>query len=165
MIRYVFGDQPLRIKNAKNADAQKIGEALAAVPGQKPRAVVEAARDPASVLHEHFDWDDGVAAEKWRMDQAREIVRCVRVHDERAGDEPVRAFHSIVTGDGVAYHSLQEVRTSPDLRDRLLEAAERDLIAFQTRYRVLKDVCAAVEPAKEMVRAKRGKNNETRAAA
>lgn len=169
MIRYVFKDEPLRIKGAKHADPQKIGEALAIIAAGAggdftPVAVVDAARDPASPLNPHFEWDDSVAAEKFRLDQAREIVRCVRVADIEANGEPARAFVSI-SDHGTSYRTIQEIKGNAALQTKMLEAAERDLEAFQARYRSLRDVCAIVETAKEAVRARRGKNNETRVAA
>lgn len=44
-----------------------------------PDAVVIAASDENSVLHEYFDWDDSVAAKKWRIEQARVLIRKVQV--------------------------------------------------------------------------------------
>jgi len=44
-----------------------------------PADVVETARDPASPLHHCFDWDDSTAAESWRLEQARRLIRSVRV--------------------------------------------------------------------------------------
>lgn len=39
--------------------------------------VVEAAKDEDSPLHEHFEWDEGVAAAKWRLEQGRQLIRAV----------------------------------------------------------------------------------------
>lgn len=168
MIRYVFGDGPVIIKGAKNADPQAIGEALATVAAGRdgqllPTEVVDAARDNSNPLHQHFEWDDGIAAEKFRLEQARDIIRCIRV--EKIGDntEPSRAFLSINDG-GTSYRSVQEVRESPDLQAKLLAAAERDLEAFTTRYRSLKDICDIIETAKKAIKSKR-KKDETRKAA
>lgn len=169
MIRYVFKDGPVTIRGSKDANPQAIGEALSALAAAEggeltPRAVVEGARDPGSALHPHFDWNDAEAAEKWRVEQARDLIRCIRVDDLDSGQEPVRAFLSIVGDAGVSYRTVQEVRSSSDLQQRLLAAAERDLDAFTTRYRVLKDICAVVETAKQVAKAKR-REGETRAAA
>lgn len=41
--------------------------------------VVNAARDPASPLHEYFEWDNTAAADAWRIEQARRLIRSVRV--------------------------------------------------------------------------------------
>jgi len=43
-----------------------------------PADVVNAARPTNSPLHPHFDWDDSSAAEKYRLDQARTLIRSVQ---------------------------------------------------------------------------------------
>ena len=45
-----------------------------------PEAVVEAARDPEHCLHNDFDWNVETAAYQHWLDQARAIIRAVRVH-------------------------------------------------------------------------------------
>lgn len=42
-----------------------------------PDAVLEAARDPESPLHECFTWNDSVAAHEHRLDQARRLITSV----------------------------------------------------------------------------------------
>ena len=167
-IRYVLKDGPVAINGAKGADRQKIGEALAALSDAggghlTPSAVVDSARDAESPLHPHFDWDDAVAAEKWRVEQASYLIRCIAT-DDGSNNEPVRAFLSIADKGGTSYRTVEDVRSSVDLQQRLLAAAERDLEALTARYRALKEICAIVEKAKVAVKAKRT-NNETRAAA
>lgn len=44
-----------------------------------PADVVAEARSVASPLHHYFEWDDSVAAEAYRLDQARVLIRSVRV--------------------------------------------------------------------------------------
>ena len=44
-----------------------------------PQAVLSDAKDPASPLHEHFEWDDSKAAHAHRINQARELIRSVRL--------------------------------------------------------------------------------------
>lgn len=58
---------------------KKILERLQSLEGDDgritPEAVVEDARDPESPLHDEFEWDDSVAAEKYRLEQARRLLR------------------------------------------------------------------------------------------
>lgn len=61
-----------RAKTALDAVESDIG------PRPTPKAVVDHARNPRSPLHSFFCWDDGVAAERYRIIQARELLR-VRV--------------------------------------------------------------------------------------
>lgn len=153
MIRYVFKEEPLAIKNAKRANPQKIGEALAKVAGNSGRltskAVVEAAKDPRNALHKHFEWDDTKAANSYRLDQARFLIRAVRVEDDDAAEEPLRAFYSVSDKGGKAYHTLDAVRASRELQLAVLKQAERDLTAFERRYSELNDICDLVRTARD----------------
>lgn len=158
MITYTFRDEPVAILNAKKADPQKIGQALAKIASDgagrlTPAAVVEAARSAKSPLHRHFEWDDAKAAESYRRDQAREIIGIIRVESD--GDEPVRAFLSVKDSAGTAYRTSQEVAGSLDLQLAVLKQAERDLESFTRRYRDLKDICSDVETVRSKVSARR----------
>jgi len=44
-----------------------------------PDAVIADARKSSSPLHACFEWDDGKAAQAWRIEQARGLIRSVRV--------------------------------------------------------------------------------------
>lgn len=161
-IRYVFReDSILPLQNGKDADAQKIGEALSAIAERSgghllPNAVVQTARDKRSVLHPHFEWQDNLAAEKYRLDQARAIIQSIRITDPRAEEGTIRAFISIREGaSGTSYRSLDSVMSSADLQARVLAAAERDLLAFETRYRDLSEICDLIRTAREKVSERR----------
>ena len=45
-----------------------------------PADVVDDARDADSPLHSHFEWDDSIAAEHYRLDQARNLIRSIKIH-------------------------------------------------------------------------------------
>lgn len=157
MIRYVFRDSPVCLKNAAKADPQAIGEALAKVAAAnaqrlEPEAVIETARNAKSPLHKHFDWDDKTAAHAHRLTQARALIRLIRVQDENAGGN-VPAFVSIAD-NGTSYRPMAEVKSSAALQALVLRQAERDLEAFQRRYRDLVEVCRLVGMASAVVREK-----------
>ena len=169
-MKYAFNDDGaiVAIKNAKNADPQAIGEAIERVRLDRggelhPGDLVDAAKDPASVLHRHFEWDNKVAAESYRLDQARAIIRLVRVVD-KDGDQS-RAFVSIRSDHGVSYRSIGDVLQSKDLRERVLEQAEKDLAAWQTRYRELHDLVERVEPIRAEISRRRNTKRESRPSA
>jgi hypothetical protein len=44
-----------------------------------PDAVLAEAADKLSPLHEHFEWDNKKAATQYRLDQARALIRSVRL--------------------------------------------------------------------------------------
>jgi hypothetical protein len=45
----------------------------------RPETIVAAARDSASPLHNHFEWDDAAAAQIYRIAQARALIRQVKI--------------------------------------------------------------------------------------
>lgn len=152
-IRYVFRE-PLALKNADKANPQEIGEALAAIADEHegrltPGDVVEAARNKRSPLNPFFEWDDAAAAEAYRLDQARGLIRVVRVDVDT--DEPKRAYISVGDADGVSYRSLGDVQASTQLQLIVLKQAERDLSAWRKRYRELSDLCASVKIVEDRV--------------
>lgn len=171
MIKYRFKeDEPLTIKAADKANPQKIGEALGKIAADKgghliPSAVVQAARDAKHVLHRHFEWADKVAAEKYRLDQARSLIRCIYVENEDAESGVTRAFLSIREKSGTSYRSITDVLNSADLQQRVLAQAERDLISFETRYSNLEDICGLIRVARERlaVRRQAGQDNRVNA--
>lgn len=154
MVRYVFrSDEAIPIKAASKADAQAIGTALEKISAQNggelsPGAIVEAARNSRHVLHKHFEWDNEKAAEAYRLDQARAIVRLIRTIDEESETEP-RAFVSVKGDNGTSYRSHSEVKKSADLQMAVLKQARADLESFQRRFRdlteVYPDIAAAIE--------------------
>lgn len=62
---------------------QLLAEAIAACEDDTgratPKTVVDAARDPDSVLHGEFEWNDTIAARLQREGRARELIREVKV--------------------------------------------------------------------------------------
>lgn len=156
MIRYSFKDKPLTIKGGKKANPQKIGEELARLGASnaghiRPKDVIEAARNPRSALHKLIEWDDAKAADSYRLDQAREIIRIIRVEVDEA--PPQRAFLSVNDGK-TSYRTAQEVRSSVHLQDLVLRSALKELQAFQKRYAEIEDVCSDLQAAQDKITAR-----------
>jgi hypothetical protein len=64
----------------------------------EPLDVVEAARPAKAPLHPCFDWDDKIAAEKYRLQQARMITRNIQILDK---DGPKNLFvHVTIEPEG-----------------------------------------------------------------
>ena len=159
-MEYTFAeDAPILIKNAKAADAQVIGNALEKINRiaggvLKPAAVVEAASFNRHPLHKHFEWDDTKAAYAHRIDQARSIIRIVRVTDKNTEDGTTRAFESVRLRNGTGYRAIEDIRTSAEFQIAILTKAEQDLEAFRRRYANLEDVCDIVAKAQKKLRAR-----------
>jgi len=106
-----------------------------------PNLVVEEAKRPDHPLHRRFDWDDSVAARRWRLSQAGQLIRSVTVIVERPGaSEPiaVRAFVSeteIARGgvieddaapDAGRYMPVEDVIASDTMRSAWFQSLRRD---------------------------------------
>lgn len=98
--------------------------------------VVEAARNKASVLHGFFDWDDSSAAEKYRLDQARDLIASVRVD--------LTVNHKVLSSIGYAhdpslpqnvagYVEVQALRNKPAQARALMRLEVGYLEAILTR--------------------------------
>jgi hypothetical protein len=170
-IKYVFKeDGILSIKGKDKADPQVIGEALSKISEAAgghliPGAVVDAARDRKSPLHPHFEWSDKVAAEAFRVDQARSLIRCIHVSTDETESGVARAFLSVRDKEGTSYRTISDVLSSADLQQRILAQAERDLLAFENRYQSLQDICDLIRQARERLAVRRSAGQDSRASA
>lgn len=123
------------------ADAQMVGEICADLESRRmltPANLVDEGRPDGSPLHGLFEWDDSVAAERYRETQAAYIIRSIEVVS--SGHEPVRAFVSIsIGGTAREYMDVNAVVSSADTREMMLADALADLIAFKRKYKALKE--------------------------
>ena len=55
-----------------------------------PRDVVEEAKASSHPLHDYFEWRDKIAGEQFRIDQARALIRSVRI-EVKTNSAPMRA--------------------------------------------------------------------------
>ena len=107
-------------------DAQKIGEELESIKQKEnltPISVLKRAKDKKSILNQYFDWEDTIAAEKWRIQQARNIVNHVIEITVIRGEEiEQRAYFNVIaSNDESIYTSLAEVIKTPSYRKQLLD--------------------------------------------
>lgn len=107
----------------------------------QPADVVARASDPESAMHSWFQWDDTEAAQAYRLQQARQLLR-VFVTVESRDNKPVRAFVSLGSdryGDG-GYRALAEVLSDEELRAQLLADAVKELRSAEKKYRQLQEL-------------------------
>lgn len=116
-----------------------------------PSEVVDEARDPASPIHECFTWDDSVAAEKWRIEEAGVLIRSVVIeYDPRWNSERVPQFVSLSCDrnrDGGGYRRTDRVLSSARLRAELELTAKKELSGWLERHRLLTELVNPVAKA------------------
>lgn len=118
------------------ADAQKV---YAEIGEEKitPEQVLEKARDENTELHKCFEWDDGVAAEKYRLSQAETIIRMLVVPVEKRNTQ-IRAFS--LTSEPRNYQPTRLFLQQPDEYKAQLELAKAELKAFRQKYKNLQEL-------------------------
>lgn len=124
------------------ADPQLAGamlERLEAENNLTAKALVDANRPEDAPLHNEFEWNDSIAAEAYRENQARHIINCIEIVREEK--EPVRAFFSISRAES-EYHHVDAIMKEEDKRQALLKQALSELVSFERKYRQLEELAA-----------------------
>lgn len=127
-----------------HTDARKIGPVLHELSqqgGVTARDVLDAARSTNSPLHPYFEWNDKVAADQYRLDQARVMLRAIRVRVVEDGEEyEVRAFQVQTSSAGIydngprAYRSFQILHGDSAFAAQMLGSAFDDLSTWKRKY-------------------------------
>ena len=71
-----------------------------------PEDVVEAAKNPNSSLHSYFTWDDTDAAASYRLQEARALIKRVKVNVVRTDETVVRVPSFIRSSEGSGYQNI-----------------------------------------------------------
>jgi hypothetical protein len=133
----------------RQEDAERIGSFFERTFGDKPftqHDVVRRARPKSSPIHCDFEWDDAKAAHEHRLEQAKFLIRHVKVVERVEDDREIvaRAYHhvSVVSSEGVTtgYVSDRVVWRDPALSVQVVERALRELIGWKERYGDYKDL-------------------------
>ena len=135
------------------ADAQAAGEIcekLAAEKNLTAKSLLEASRAEDAPLHGCFEWDDSVAGELYREQQARHIINCLCIVEENK--EPIRAYFNILRTEST-YEHIDVILQSPNEYMELLKRAKSELQIFKKKYKQLKElalVFRAIEQIEEV---------------
>ena len=105
-----------------------------------PHTVVEKAKPRTSPIHDFFEWNNGVAAEKYRIWQARNLIGRIEIVVESDGEkDQIRAFHNITvkeTEDGRerGYVTITDIKQNQEYLEIVLENALNEIKSWQKRY-------------------------------
>jgi hypothetical protein len=111
-----------------------------------PEAVVADATHNNSPLHSFFEWDDSEAAQQYRLQQARGLIRAVVAIYPRKKGEPVkqRAYVHILQPTP-HYQEVSHAMSQKETRDIVLKRAWSELQAWRLRYKELEEFAAFVD--------------------
>lgn len=137
----------------KGISATKVNDELKTLETVTPASIVEKARDENTELHQVFEWDDTIAAQKHREQQARVMLSnlvVVRKEADKKEATPVRLFVN-VTKRTNTYTPIQVVVADPDKYERMLRRAKLELAAFTRKYEMLAELSELLEIIKEYI--------------
>jgi len=128
-----------------------------------PRVLLDEARDPRSPFHDFFEWDDGDAAEHYRLIQASQLIRrwkgtIIRIDAETRTlkIDDVRRVQSPSSGRGKgldSYETVEQIMANPDKRENMLQTVLAELAAYRRRYAELSELAeiwAGIDEALEL---------------
>ena len=106
-----------------------------------PQSVVDFAKNPETALHHQFEWSDSEAAAKYRLAQARSVIK-VAVYVSEQTSEKVKAFVSLKSErhNGVGYRAMAEVLDDEIMAENLVRDAYQDLMAWKRRYEKVREL-------------------------
>lgn len=129
----------------KGVSADKVGRELEVIESENELTnvnVLEYAREnKTSELNKCFDWNDKTAGEKWRLQQANNILASISiVVNEDEPKETIKAFVNIKTKEEKrVFKNVVSVIENDEEYLQLKENAKRDFISYKEKYdKVLK---------------------------
>ena len=131
-------------------DPEQAGQALAEIESQDgqltAQSVVDAARPKRAPLHDAFEWDNTVAADEWRREQARSIIKSIQivVVEEEGEEQPeVRPIYFNVqmdTGTAGYYKSREVLSQSIEEWESALQLAKQQLAGSLKSLQAIEDL-------------------------
>lgn len=122
----------------------------------RPATVVEESRPNDAPLHPVFEWRDKIAAQKYREDQARNVIRSVVVirPTEEHAEVTVRAYVNITTGDGNGrvYESTEVAVSQPDIMAGVIAKMQSHIAGAQRSLDELLEMASRSGDGKRMRR-------------
>lgn len=119
------------------------------------KELLDASRDENAPLHDCFEWDDSVAAEKFRQEQARRLINGIET--VIIAKEPIRTklfvnIRPVKPAQEGGYVTIHQAMVVDDWKRQVLENALKELLSFKKKYAIyseLTGVFAAINDFKD----------------
>ena len=127
------------------AVAAEVMDRLAEEDRLNAQELVEESRPEDAPLHSEFEWDDSIAAEKYREEQAGALIRHLVVRIEANDQEYPTRQYFMIQPEAKIYEPIQVILKDEDKTDLLLGQAKRALRAFKAKYACLKELAEVIK--------------------
>jgi len=116
--------------------------------------VVEAASFPDSPIHGLFTWNDEIAGQRWRLEQARELIRSVRVTvttEEKSVTSVFYVRDPAAESSEQGYVSLPTLRRDPEGARAAIVAEFSRAASALSRARSVADALGMAEQVDDLI--------------
>lgn len=111
-----------------------------------PQDILDDARHDNSPLHSFFEWDNSAAAEQYRLQQARGLIRAVVAVYVRE-DQPAirtRAYIHVPEPSAPHYREASHAMSQSKTRKMVLDRAWNELKAWKAKYKDLQEFAGLI---------------------
>ena len=141
-----------RFQSGAPTDAKLVGEHIELLREKfkgelTPQDVLDDAKNDNSPLHGFFEWTDSKAAQAYRLQQARGLIRAV-VAIYTSDDKPAvrqKVYIHIAEAKTPHYREITHAMSQKKTRDMVLQRAWRELQAWRKRYGDLAQFAALIK--------------------
>ena len=106
--------------------------------------LLEKARDGSNVLHSAFEWRDGIAAEQYRLGQARQMIKSIEIvyEDLPVEETTVKYWHIVKEEEEPtkSYVPKDQALADPEMRAKMVLGAFKELRNFRKKYKELDEL-------------------------
>lgn len=103
-----------------------------------PKNVLDLARSTNSKMHDDFEWDNEIAGEKYRLQQAREMIQLLAFEPKKETHQPARVYQ--ISKEKSVYKPVEVIIKNEDEYQLLLKRALTELESFKRRYSTLAEL-------------------------
>ena len=108
-----------------------------------PQLLLDNSRSEDAPLHCCFEWNDDVAAERYRLYQSRKIIQNITISQDTSSGEPVLARAFVSTSKNPEkgrFVPLNVALNNEATRQQVLENAYAELKSFKNKYETLLNI-------------------------
>lgn len=116
---------------------------------------LDASRSKKSPTHSMFEWDDTIAAEKYRLRQSAQIINQLEISIESNGFECVTAFVNVESKSvrkTASFINIESAMSDEEYREQILQNALSELKAFEKKYAQYRELADVFDSIKEYER-------------
>lgn len=129
-----------------NAAAQVLGRLEESEGHVTAQSVIKAAEPKSSPIHKAFEWDDSIAAEQYRIEQARSLIKSIEIIEASGSDTVATPIYFHVPQSPVAesyYKSRDVLIQDVDEWQRAVGAARSQVAGCIRLLNSIEDLCDA----------------------